>query len=41
MYLATELMSILIIHGKRFSLVEQHALLLSYIIMVSEFSVCQ
>lgn len=41
MYLATELLSILIIHGKRVSLVEQHALLLSYIIMVSEFSVCQ
>lgn len=41
MYLATELMSILIIHGKRASLVGQHALLLSYIIMVSEFSVCQ
>lgn len=41
MYLATELMSILIIHGKRASLVGSHALLLSYIIMVSEFSACQ
>lgn len=41
MYLATEPMSILVIHGKRASLVGQHALLLSYIIMASEFSVCQ
>lgn len=41
MHLATELMSILIIHGKRASLVGSHALLQSYIIIVSEFSACQ
>lgn len=41
MHLATELMSILIIHGKRASLVGSHALLLSYIVIVSEFSACQ